>query len=388
MYQADPLRRRCLLAGLTLSALSFSSGVLAQQAAASNAIGVGIVRPLSGPLMAVAAGYLESVRAVFAAVNAEGGVGGRKLELIERDDQGRPDQTAAQVKALAANPSVVALIGVAGTDNVLSASPFLQEGRLPLIGPFSGSAALRDAQHRLIFHVRANYDDEVNAILETMVMRHPSGKVAVLYQDDAFGAGTYGALLRAVSARAPQLKVSAHKFERSSGTLAEGAAAMESVKIADAVLLLGAPKAVAKLLSGVRGQNRVATVYTLSVVDALGLVKDAGTATAAGVVVPQVFPNPRKSALKLVSDYRALMEKTGQPLSYAGLEGYVAARVLVEGLKRVRGGPVSREKLVASLEGLGRLDLDGFAISYSASSRAGSRFVDLSMISTSGSVID
>lgn len=383
----NPMRRQMVLGGLAVGALFFAPrGSQAQ--ASSAAIGVGVVRPLSGPLQSVAEGYLESVRAVVAAVNAEGGVAGSRIELIERDDQGIPERSVEHVKTLASQPEVLALLGLAGTGNVQAVSPLLQQGRLPLIGPFSGAASLRDAQHRMIFHVRASYDDELDTILDTMALRHASGRAVVLFQDDPFGTGSYGTLLRNASARAPQLRLSAYRFDRNTGALTDPDPAAAALKSADAVLLVAAPKAAAKLLTEVRVLNRATTVYTLSVVDALALVKAAGAAAASGVVIPQVLPNPRRSSLRLVSDYRALMEKRKQPLSYAGLEGYLAARVLVEGLQRVRGGPVTREKLVAALEGFGRLDLGGFQINYSSNSRAGSRFVDLSMISSSGSVID
>ncbi len=348
---------------------------------------VGISRPYTGPLKGVAAGYVEAAKALFDHVNAQGGIAGARLELIEKDDEGVPAHTEAQVKALASDPRVLALIGVAGTGNVLAALPALEAARLPLVGPFSGAAALRGANQRMLFHVRAGYDDEINAIAQTMVERAPGGKVVVLYQDDPFGAGAYGAFLKEASGKGPRMSVSAFKFDRTSGSLADPVAAQQALKVADAVLLVAAPKSAAALLTMVRAEGRRSTVYTLSVVDALALVKDVGANVANGTVITQVMPNPRKSALKVVRDYRALMEATKQPLSYAGLEGYIAARVVIEGLSRIKGSP-SRDKLVAALEDLGRGDLGGFAFSYSRKSHEGSKFVDLSLVSASGSIID
>lgn len=348
---------------------------------------VGISRPYTGPLKGVAAGYVEAAKALFDRVNAQGGIAGAKIELIEKDDEGVPTQTEAQVKALASDPRVLALIGVAGTGNVLAALPTLDAARLPLIGPFSGAAALRGANQHMLFHVRAGYDDEINAIAQSIVDRAPSGKVVVLYQDDPFGAGAYGTFLKEVSGKGPRMGVSAFKFDRATGVLAEAASAQQAVKAADAVLLVAAPKSAGALLTMVRAEGRRSTVYTLSVVDALALVKDVGANVTNGMVITQVMPNPRKSALKVVREYRTLMEATKQPLSYAGLEGYIAARVLVEGLNRVKGSP-SRAKLVAALEEMGRADVGGFAINLSRKSHEGSKFVDLSLVSSSGAIID
>jgi hypothetical protein len=125
----------------------------------------------------------------------------------------------------------------------------------------------------------------------------------------------------------------------------------------------------------------------LSVVDALALVREVGAATASGVLITQVMPNPKKSSTRVARDYRTAIEKTALPLSYAGLEGFVAARLAVETLQRIKG-PVTRERFNATLDELGRVDLGGFVLQFGKGNHAGSRFVDLSLISPSGSVID
>lgn len=381
----SPRRRHLLACGLGLSMPLLGQ---AQTAAPSNTIVIGMVRPLTGPLKGVAEGYLETVRATFESVNAQGGLGGAKLELLALDDQGDPTRTAAQTKVLAGNAAVMAVLGIAGTGNVLAASPILTEAKLPLVGPFSGTEALRSAQHKQIFHIRASYDDEVESLVGTMVARHPTGKVVVLFQDDPFGAGAMGTFIRAASGTAPQMKVGTFKFDRVTGELAEADQAQAAIKGADAVMLVAAPRSAAKLLGLVRGLSRNSSVYALSVVDAVGLVKDAGVANAAGVMITQVMPNPKKSNAKLVREYRSVIEKTGLAPNFAGMEGYVAARVLLEALKSVKPGALSREKVYSALEDLGRRDLGGFTIQYGKGAHNGSRFVDLSMISPSGSIID
>jgi ABC-type branched-subunit amino acid transport system substrate-binding protein len=346
-----------------------------------------MVRPLTGPLKGVAEGYMETVQATLEQINAQGGVSGQKLSLLALDDVGDPAQTAAQAKVLAGNPAVLAVLGIAGTGNVLAAAPALSEAKLALVGPFSGAAALRTPSFRHIYHVRASYDDELDALVDTMAARYPRGRAVVLYQDDPFGAGAYGTFLKAASGRAPFLAISAFKFDRATGDLLDVAGAQSAAKGADAVLVVAAPKSAAKQLAMVRAQSRTATVYMLSVVDALALVREVGATTAAGVLITQVFPNPKKSNTKLARDYRAAIEKAGLPLSYAGLEGHVATRLLVEALGRIKGAP-TREKVIAALDDLGRIDLGGFPLNLAKGNRAGSRFVDLSLISPSGSVID
>lgn len=380
---SSPRRRQLLTLGLATTPWL----ARAQTITTTPSVAVGIVRPLSGPLKGVAEGYLEAVRATFADANQQAGASGQRVELVALDDVGDPAQTATQVKALAAQPQVLAVLGIAGTPNVLAAAPVLQEARLPLIGPFSGSDAIRQAQHRGIFHIRASYDHEIEDLVENLAGRYSQGRVLALYQDDAFGAGSFGTFLKAATARAPGMKVSGFKFDRASGDLADAAAATAAARQSDAVFLVAAPRSAARLLGLVRAQSRTATVYTLSVVDALTLVREAGAAAAAGVVITQVMPNPKKSALRLSRDYRALSERHQLPLSYAGLEGHVAARVVLEALRRNKP-PMTRDRMTTALEDLGKLDLGGFSVQFGRGQHQGSRFVDLSMIGPSGSVID
>ncbi len=378
-------RRSCVLSALGGLGV-FSHNALAQTAGAST-VSIGMVRPMSGPLKAVASGYMETVRAALEAANAQGVLPGVKLDLVVLDDVGETARTAAQAKVLAAAADVVAVLGIAGTGNVMGAAPVLQDAKLALIGPFTGTDALRGSQYRNIYHVRASYDDEIESLVQTMAARHPTGRAVVMYQDDPFGNGTYGTFLKFASGLAPQMKVSAFKFDRTSGDLADPQGVLTALKDADGVLLLAAPRAAAKLLAVARQQRSTATVYTLSVVDALGLVKDVGPAIASGVLITQVAPNPKKSTAKLAREYRQLAETARLPLSYAGMEGYIAARVLLEALRRIKA-PITRDKVLSALEDFGRVDLGGFTIQYSKSARNGSKFVDLSMISPSGSIID
>lgn len=348
---------------------------------------VGISRPYSGPLKEVAAGYVETLKALFDNVNTAGGIAGARVELLERDDQAIPAQTEKQVKALADDGRVLALIGVIGTGNVQAAYQNLDLGKLPLVGPFTGSTALRTSGHRMLFHVRASYDDELNAIAESMAERGPISKVLVLYQDDAFGVGVWEVFTKMVASKGLRLSLSGLKFERSLGNFADANATKAAIQQADAVLLVATSNTASVILKNVRVENKRASLYGLSVMDVLAVVKDVGAGVAHGLILPQVVPNPRKSSLKLVRDYRTLVTAAKLPLSYTGLEGYLAGRVLLEAFARIKGTP-SREKVQTALEDLGQVDLGGFPIRFSRKSHEGSSFVDLTMVSASGTVID
>jgi branched-chain amino acid transport system substrate-binding protein len=354
----------------------------------SNSVAIGMVRPLSGPLKEVAQGYLETVRATVNVVNAQGGIQGTRLDLVALDDVGDPKRTLEQARALVANPNVVAVAGIAGTGNVIGAAPVLQAGGLALVGPFTGSELLHDVtKYRNIFHIRASYRDEIDVLGETIVARHARGHVVVFYQDDTFGQGAHTTLGHYVARTAPSMKVSAFKFDRNTGRVTNPQAASLALQSADGVLLLAAPRAAVQLLEMTRQQRSSATVYTLSVVDALALVKGAGAKAAAGTLISQVVPNPKKSPIPLVREYRHLAETSQLPLSYAGLEGYISIRVIIEALRRTKA-PITRDKVMATLEEFGKVDLAGFALQFTHKSHSGSKFVDTAMISPTGSIID
>jgi len=374
---------RTLLGGLTAGWL----GTALAQPGSNSPWVVGIVRPYSGPLKGLAAGYVEAVKALFESVNAQGGVGGNRLELVEKDDEANPAFTEKQFKAMADDSRVLALMGAIGTGNLTAAYPALVAGNLPMVGPYIGAPILHDDQHRLIYNVRASYEEEVAEIIDGLISVYPSGKALVIYTDDPFGQTGWNAFSRQIVSKGPRVQVTGLKCDRSTGAFADPAAAQAAIAQADAVLMVVTLKTGISTLKAVRAGNKRATVYTLSVVDTLALVKELGAAVVHGLQVTQVMPNPRKSSLKLVREYRALMEANKLPLNYAGLEGYLAGRVLIEAFGRIKGAP-SRDKLIATLDGLGKLDAGGFPLLFTRSSHSGSKFVDLTFVSASGSVID
>lgn len=379
-------RRAALNTLMGVAATAFVGTALAQPAGGTPWV-VGIVRPYSGALKGLAAGYVEAVKALFDSVNTQGGVNGSRIELVEKDDEATPAMTEKQMRAMADDARVLALMGAIGTGNLLAGYSVLAAGGLPMVGPYIGSPVFHDADHRLVFHVRASYDEEIAEILGSLAGVFPNGKVLVIYTDDPFGAVGWTSFTRQVAGKAPKMQVTGLKCDRSTGAFADPAAAQVAIAQADAVLMVATLKTGVIALKAVRENNKRASVYTLSVIDSLALVKEVGAPIAHGLLITQVMPNPRKSALKLVRDYRTLMESAKLPLNYAGLEGYLAGRVLIEAFKRIKGQP-SREKLVAALEGLGQFDIGGFPLAYSRNSHDGSKFTDLTLVSASGSILD
>jgi len=379
-------RRVALNTLIGVAATALTGTALAQPAGGAPWV-VGMVRPYSGALKGLGAGYVEAVKALFDSVNTQGGVNGSRIELVEKDDEATPATTEKQMHAMADDARVLALMGAIGTGNFLAGYPALAAGGLPMVGPYIGSPVFHDSDHHLAFHVRASYDEEVAEILSSLAGVFPGGKVLVIYTDDPFGTVGWTSFTRQVASKAPKMQVTSLKCDRSTGAFVDPNAAQAAIAQADAVLMVTTLKTGVIALKAVRDNNKRASVYTLSVIDALALVKEVGAPVAHGLMITQVMPNPRKSVLKLARDYRALMEARKLPLNYAGLEGYLAGRVLIEAFRRIKGQP-SRDKLVAALESLGQFDIGGFPLTYSRSSHTGSKFTDLTLVSASGSILD
>ena len=144
------------------------------------------------------------IEAHFKAVNSSGGINGRRLKLVARDDGYEPEKAKAAVKALIEEDKVFALIGSVGTPTGLAAVPILTEAKVPIVGMFTGAQALREPFNRNVFHVRASYFDETERIVQHLTTLGTK-KIAVFYQNDAYGKAGLEGVERALARR--QLKL-------------------------------------------------------------------------------------------------------------------------------------------------------------------------------------
>lgn len=126
-------------------------------------------------------------------------------------------------------------------------------------------------------------------------------------------------------------------------------------------------------------------IMTMSNNSSQDFVNDLGDA-AAGVIVSQVTPPPHMITTRLGQEFKAATKITGATMSYAAMEGFISAKVLVEGLRRA-GRNLTREGLVRALESMQRVDLGGLLITYSENDHSGSEFVELTLIGRNGKFI-
>lgn len=345
-----------------------------------NEIRIGQFAAQTGPAAELGKRMQVGILAHFNAVNAAGGINGRQLKLISRDDGYEPEKAAAAVKALIEEDKVFALIGSVGTPTTLAAVPAINAAGIPLIGPFTGAQALREPFNRNLFHVRASYFDETERIvqhLSTVGIK----KIAVFYQNDSYGKAGLAGVERALAKR--NLKAAAAvTVERNSVDVA--AALAEILKAApEAVIQISAYKSCAALIKQARAKAYGGQFFNVSFVGSKALADELGDA-GAGVTISQVVPFPYIASSVIVREYQQRMTEAGQKeFDFSSMEGFLAAKVLTEGLRRT-GKTITRESLMTALEGVRDLNMGGFTINYGPKDHEGSRYTDLTIIGRGG----
>jgi len=373
------LGRRRFSIGLGAVALG---GFGLARAQADTPLVLGQSAPFSGPSAQLGVQFHQGAQLYFEQWNAQAGSGRRTVELRTLDDGYEPDRCAANTRKFIAD-DVFALFGYVGTPTSLAALPLLTQAKVPFFAPFTGAEALRQPVNKLVFHVRASYNDETAAIVNKLTHLGLS-RIGVFYQNDAFGkAGLEGTVLALGTHKlAP---VAQATVERNSVDVDAAVRTLIAAK-PEAIVQVGTYAASAAFVRAARKAGYGGTFYNLSFVGTQALM-DELKADGAGVVVSQVMPSPYQSARPLTREFQEAIKKSGNKVqaNYSSLEGYVAARVFAEGLRQAGARP-TRESLVSALEGLGSHQISGFQVAFGPGNHAASRFVEMSMLTGDGRV--
>jgi branched-chain amino acid transport system substrate-binding protein len=376
----------CLRAALGgLLSLLAAAPVHAVDGIVDNTILLGMSSPLSGPTGAYGRQMKEGIEACFERVNANGGVAGKRLKLVALDDGYEVEPAVANTRRLIEQEKVFALMAFYGTASTTAVLPLVERSAVPLIGTITGADALRDPSIRHMFHLRASYGDETEAIvraLQTLGMT----RIAVLYQDDGFGEAGLKGVRAALAARKLE-PVAAAVVPRNS---VEVAAAVSTIAAAkpQAVVMVTLYRPTAAFVQQLRRAGLSPYFVALSPVGTDQLIAELGVEAARGVQVAQVIPYPWGDKYAIVRDYKrdlAAHSRTAA-LSYYGLEGYINARLVVAALERTGGNP-TRERLEAALRGA-PFDLGGFRVGFGPRSNEGSNYVEISVIGVNGRILN
>lgn len=364
-----------LLVALTAGFAAAENGVTELE------IVLGQSAPFSGPAAQLGIQMSAGAKAYFSAVNQAGGIHGRQIELVTADDQYDTKLAAKNTKDLIEKEDVFALFGYVGASSSAAALPIFTQARVPFFAPFTGAPALREPFNRLIFNIRASYVDEAEYLIKNL-RGIGLKQIAVFYQNDADGRAGLDGVERAMKNLNLTLAGSA-AAERNGLDVSQAAAKMIASR-PDAIIQICTYQSCAAFFKLMRTLGYSGQFHSVSFVGAHALA-DALGKQAAGVGISQVMPPPWRKQNPVVNEYTAVMNKDGiADMNFSSLEGFIAAKVLVEGLRRA-GRDLTREKLIKALESINPSNFDiGFDVNFSAGNHNGSRFVDLTAIARDG----
>ena len=368
----------CHASWFTLFAALFLPQTARGQGVTADTIFIGQSAALSGPAEQLGKEMKAGADAYFDAVNQSGGINGRKIKLLSLDDGYEPEKAAANTKKLIAEDKILALFGYVGTPTSNASLPIFTEAKVPFVGAFTGAQSLREPFNRYVFNVRASYFDETEAIVQHLV-QSGSKRIAVFYQNDAHGKAGLAGVVRAMKKRNLAI-TSLATVERNSVDVAKAVQSM-SKDSPTAIIMISAYKSCAAFIKAMQAANAFPQFWNVSFVGAKALANELGD-DGRGVQISQVVPFPSSDMTPIVREYQKRIGGADK-YSFTSLEGYIAARVLVEGLRRAGKNP-TRESLVDGLASMGKVDLGGFTVNYTPTNHNGSSFVDLTIISGGG----
>ncbi len=333
---------------------------------------------LSGPSAALGRDYRQGALAYFAEVNRQGGVHGRRLRLISLDDRYEPALTVGNTTRLIERDRVFALFGYVGTPTVKAVLPLIERSRIPLVAPLTGAQLLRQPHRPMVFNLRTSYQVEIDRMVDYLV-RSGRHRIAVVAQNDAFGQDGLKAAQQALRRHGLKPVVSA-SVERNSGQAAEAARAVQGAN-ANGVVIVAAYPGSAAFTRELHQQGSTAQLMNVSFVGTSALQSALRSNQASGIGVAQVVPFPWNERVPVVKEYQRLMRRQQgkAQFGFTSLEGFLAAKMTVEGLRRAGPAP-TRPRFVAALESMRDVDLGGYRVQLGPRDHNGSTFVELTFL--------
>ena len=348
---------------------------------------IGQVSPVEGYLGFYTRQLATGAQAAIQATNARGGILGQPLRLVSMDDQGDPQRSIEAYSTLAKKHAPVAFLYHVGPASIvrLLESRTLDRLQVPLLGTIPAIDPFRTPVRPYVFHLRRGDEPEIASIARHLVAIGLS-RLSVLYLDDPAGQGAVPIVRRELQATGGTL-VHTAAVHPGQDLSEEAISSMRNAR-AQATLLFMPAQTAGSVVSKLRQTGDGLPIYSVSYLDATTLVASAGLRHARGVAISQTVPNPWKSNLSIVAEYRRDMGKLVPPsagLSPFSLEGYIAARVLIEAVRSTgKPSPTGRD-VQAALERFNR-DLGGLSLRFTTDNHVGLSFNDIAVVDDSGSL--
>jgi branched-chain amino acid transport system substrate-binding protein len=339
---------RAALIFLLFTLVTISAASAQTPGVTENSILIGSCSALDGPARVLGNQTVLGATTYLHSVNDEGGVFGRKVQLLAFDDGYDPEKAPACFKRMT-KEGVFALGFFVGTPTAKVYVPMAQDEKIPVIGLFTGAQMLYEPLKHYIINVRASYYDETRTQVDKLWDANIR-KIGVIYQDDAFGNTVLEGVKRALQ-KHNSAPVGLGTFARNTVDVQDGLKAVMAAR-PQAVVVVGPYAPVAAIVKKAHAEGWRPQFLTVSFVGTEEFIKEAGP-DAEGTIITQVVPPYDRTDYSTVELYRKYLTKyyPDTKPSFVSLEGFVDAMVLVEGLKRA-GKDLDREKFIAAIESI------------------------------------
>ncbi|WP_417761426.1 ABC transporter substrate-binding protein [Shewanella sp.] len=368
-----PSIRTLLSAVVVMTALSASANSFAET------IKVGMSAALTGPASALGNGVRDGIESYFKRVNAAGGVNGNMIELTALDDGYEPDRAAPNMDQLIDQGKVLAVLGNVGTPTAIVTVPIANAKKTLLFGAYTGAGVLRKSPpDRYIINYRASYAEETAAMVKGLLASGiKAEEIAFFTQNDGYGDAGYNGGIAALKAEGfnDTDKLAHGRYPRNTTNVEQGLGTILDAEVEPkAIIMVGAYAPCAAFIRQAKQDLPDTKFLNVSFVGSIPLLKALGD-QADGVIVTQVVPH-YEADLPGVNDYRKDLQayKAGAQPDFVSLEGYLLAKIFVEGLKKAPA--LDREGIIKGLESLNQLDIGiNVPVSFSSSSHQASHKV-------------
>jgi branched-chain amino acid transport system substrate-binding protein len=360
-----------------------ASRVHAADGISADSITFGQAAVLQGPASALGLGMKAGLEAAFEEANQKGGVHGRKLKLISVDDGYEPSKAIVATRKLIEEDKVFALIGPVGTPTSVATQPLAAAAGMPFIGAFTGAGFLRDPKRDNVINIRVSYDAETEAWVRHLTEDLRISKIAIFYQDDAYGRAGLSGFKKAMDKRKMEI-VAEGTYERNTTAVKTALLALRKAA-PEAVVMVGAYKPCAEFIKLARKIGFNPVFVNISFVGASALAKELGP-DGNGVIVSQVVPFPWDTSLKVVADYHAAIKARDPKAApeFVSLEGYLVGRLAIAALEKTGPNP-TRAGLLQTIRETGTFDIGGLEMTFGPQDNEGLDKVFMTVIQPDGS---
>ncbi len=377
---AGRLRRRLIgAAGLAASGLGWAG-----PGPSGDPIRFGQSVALTGPLAELGQALHAGAKVGAGVVNARGGIHGRPLELVTRDDGYDSARAVANARRLLGEEGCLGLFGCMGTPMIEAMLPMLRGSDVPCFAPLTGAVSTRPRDLRNVLPIRASYPEEVERLVQHLATLGLQ-RIGLVTQENAFGQEVAQAAEAATASH--KVGLTGRATVRSDASNAAEAAKQLADAAPEAVLVGLAGKPTIGFVKAFRMMRRGTPLYALSVMGSAATLTALGEDDA-GIAVAQVVPLPGSPLVKVSREFMLAWQAANTPLapSHIALEGYIDVQVLAEVLRRCPT-PFTRAGFLQAAWGLRSFDVGGFSLGFDAPGRGASRFVDLTLIARDGRFI-